>query len=134
MTVDSMLVDSSVWIEASKSGNKTGGKLKSLLLNPEQVLYTSKIIQLEVAQGAKTREQFSTIWDGFLGLDFLDIHENHWQFCALNFFKCRKAGLTVSTFDCLIATLAQQYHTSLWSLDKVFQKIAPILGIEIIDM
>ncbi|HMO16744.1 MAG TPA: PIN domain-containing protein [Oligoflexia bacterium] len=129
-----MLVDSSVWIESSKPKSKSGNILKNLLINPEQVIYTSKIIQLEVSQGARTREQFSVIWDGFLGLDFLEINDNHWQICALNFFKCRKAGLTISTIDCLIATLAQQYHVSLWSLDKIFSHIAPVLGIELVSL
>ncbi len=129
-----MLVDSSVWIEASRTKSKESKKLKQILFSPKEIIYTSKIIQLEVSQGAKTREQFSIIWDGFLGLEFLEINSTHWQKCALNFFKCRRAGITVSTIDCLIGTLAQQNNVSLCTFDKIFKKISPILGIEIVEL
>lgn len=126
-----MLVDSSVWIESARSKSKVATSLKKVLIDQKNVIYTTKIIQLEVSQGARTREQFSIIWDGFLGLNFLEFKESFWQICALNFYKCRRSGITISTVDCMIATLAQQYHISLWSLDKIFNKAAPILGIDL---
>lgn len=127
-----MLVDSSVWISASKSGTPESKKLKALLLDQGVEILTSKIIQLEVSQGARTNEQFTVLWEGFENLRLLPIVDTHWKQSAINFFKCRKKGITISTIDCLIATLAQQYNVTLWSLDKVFKQVAPILGVEVI--
>lgn len=127
-----MLVDSSVWIFAAKSGTSESKLLKSLLQDQTQEVHTCKIVQLEVSQGARTRDQFSVLWEGFQSLKMLQIQDVHWQMSALNFFKCKKKGLSISTVDCLLATLAQQYHVPLWSLDKVFMKMAPILGVEVV--
>ena len=127
-----MLVDSSVWISASKVGTLESKLLKSLLLDESKDVFTCRIIQLEVSQGARTRHQFSVLWEGFQNLKMLPIQDLHWKMSALNFFKCRKKGLTVSTIDCLLATMSQQYHIPLWSLDNVFVKMAPILGIEVV--
>lgn len=127
-----MLVDSSVWISASRSGTPESNDLKTLLLNQNKEIYTTKLIQLEVSQGARTSEQFTVLWEGFENLKLLSIENQHWKQSATNFFKCRKKGITISTIDCLIATLAQQYNVTLWSLDKVFKQIAPILGVEVI--
>ena len=129
-----MLVDSSIWIEAAKPKSKESKTLKNLLLNPKEIIHTSKIIQLEVSQGSRTREQFSVIWDGFLGLEFLEVEETHWKFSALNFFKCKRSGISLSTIDCIIATIAQQHNVSLWTLDKIFSKVAPVLGIEVVKL
>ena len=128
-----MLVDSSVWISAAKSGTPESKKLKALLLDQSVEIFTSKIIQLEVSQGARTNEQFTVLWEGFENLQLLPIEDTHWKQSAINFFKCRKKGITISTIDCLIATLAQQYNATLWSLDKVFKQVAPILGVEVIN-
>lgn len=128
-----MLVDSSVWISAAKSGTPESKKLKALLLDQSVEIFSSKIIQLEVSQGARTNEQFTVLWEGFENLRLLSIEDTHWKQSAINFFKCRKKGITISTIDCLIATLAQQYNRSLWSLDKVFKQVAPVLGIEVIN-
>lgn len=124
------LVDSSVWIAAQNTKNKEYKILKNLLEDNEQAIYTAKIIQVEVSQGAKTPEQMAKLWEGFLGLEFLEITNHHWLMSAQNFFKCRKKGISLSTIDCMIATIAQSYGVPLWSNDKIFAAISPILGFE----
>ncbi len=125
-----MLVDSSIWIEASKSNSKISKKLSEALKNPKAAIYTTNIIQLEVCQGARTKEQFLKLWDGFLALEFLEFKDQFWQISAVNYFKCKKRGITLSTVDCMIATLAQQYSIPLWSNDKIFKRINSVLGFE----
>lgn len=126
-----MLVDSSVWIAASSPRKKECKQLKELLVNKGHQLCISQIIRLEVAQGARSKEQFNKLWNGFSSLVMLEVKESHWQMVAFNFMKCRSKGISISTNDCLIATLAQQYHVPLWSLDKIFQKVQPVLGLEL---
>lgn len=125
-----VLVDSSVWIDASRKSSKLGPKLSKLILGEETVFYT-KIIQTEVAQGARTHTEFQTIWENFLGFDELVVWDEHWEQSAWNYFRCRKKGLTTSTVDCLIATLSVTYRVPLWTHDKLFLQLQPIIGFDL---
>ncbi len=124
-----MLVDSSVWIAAASSKNPECLKLKRMIARGEWIV-VAKPIQVEVCQGARTELEFHRLWESFLGFDFLELTDLIWGEAAWNYLKCRKKGLTVTTVDCLIATLAKEYRVPLWSLDGVFQKIQPVIGFE----
>lgn len=125
-----VLVDSSVWIAASSEKNKECLKLKRRIQSDEPI-YIVKPIQVEVSQGARSEEEFHRLWQGFQGFEFLEITDRIWGLSSWNFFRCRKKGITLSTLDSLIATLAREYHVPLWSLDGVFKKVQPILGFEL---
>jgi predicted nucleic acid-binding protein len=125
-----VLVDSSVWIAAANPKNKECLALKRMIANNE-LIYVARPIQAEVCQGARSEEEFHRLWEAFLGFDFLEITDRHWGLSAWNYFRCRKKGITLSTLDCLIATLAKEYQVALWSVDRCFEKIQPILGLEL---
>ncbi len=125
-----ILVDSSVWIAAANPRNKECLNLRRLILRNE-LLYVVKPIQVEVCQGARTEEEFHKLWDAFLGFEFLDVTDRLWGLSAFNYFKCRKKGITLSTVDCLIATLAKEHGVEHWSLDKCFKAMAPVIGLEL---
>jgi predicted nucleic acid-binding protein len=125
-----VLIDSSVWIAAASSKNKECLKLKRLIKSDE-LIYVARPIQTEVCQGARSESEFHLLWEGFLGFEFLEITDRHWGLSALNYFRCRKKGLTLTTLDCLIATLAGDYRIPLWSLDRAFKKVQPLIGFEL---
>jgi predicted nucleic acid-binding protein len=125
-----VLIDSSVWIAGSNPKNKECLTLKRLMRQNEAI-YIARPIQVEVSQGAKTTEQFHELWEAFLGFEFLEITDRIWGISAWNYFSCRKKGLTISTMDCLIGTLAHEYRLPLWSLDKSFEKMRSIIGFEL---
>ena len=125
-----VLIDSSIWIAAASSKNKECLELKRLIQKNE-LIFIIRPVQVEVCQGVKTEEQFSKLWDAFLGFQFLEVIDRHWYLSAYNYFKCRKKGITLSTMDCLIATLAAEYKVPLWTLDKCFKLMQPILGFEL---
>jgi predicted nucleic acid-binding protein len=124
-----VIVDSSVWISASKTASKEHSKLKRLIQGNTPI-FVAKPIIVEVCQGARTQEQFYALWDSFLGFDCLPLDDYSWSLSAWNYFVCKKAGLTISTIDCLIATLAKENRIPLWSLDNCFKAMRPILGFE----
>lgn len=125
-----ILIDSSVWV-AGQNPKKPECLILKRMISNNELIYTAAPIQTEVCQGAKTEELFNRLWDSFLGFEFLEIENRHWGLSAWNYFKCRKAGLTPSTMDCLIATLAREYHVPLWTLDRHFEKVSSILGFEL---
>ena len=124
-----VLVDSSVWIDAAKPKSKHKGRLSQMIAS-EIICYTNPI-QTEVCQGARTKNDFEKLWDAFLGFQLLPIRDHHWEQCAWNYFRCRKKGMTVSTIDCMIATIARNYRVPLWTLDKLFKKTQPIIGFDL---
>lgn len=126
----SVLVDSSVWIDAAKPTSKNKRRL-SELIHSEEIICYSNPIQAEVCQGARTQREFEKLWDAFLGFHPLEVKKSHWEQTAWNYFRCRKKGISVSTIDCLIATTAQSYRVPLWTLDKVFTKMQPVLGFDL---
>ena len=124
-----VLVDSSVWIAAANSKNRECLELKRMIVSNE-LIYLTRPIQAEVCQGARSSEEFHKLWDAFLGFEFLEITDRHWGLSAWNYFQCQKKGITLSTLDCLIATLAKEYRVPLWSIDKCFTQIQSIIGFE----
>jgi predicted nucleic acid-binding protein len=126
----SVLVDSSVWIDGAKPNGKAKARLSSLIRGNDIICY-AKPIQVEVCQGARSQREFEKVWDAFQGFQLLPLSDYHWELSAWNYFRCRKAGLTVSTMDCLIATVANSYRVRLWTLDKLFEKIKPIVGFDV---
>jgi predicted nucleic acid-binding protein len=126
----SILVDSSLWICASKTKSKESWQLKNLI-KENYPLFVILPIQVEVCQGAKTKQEYDKLWDSFLGFNFLEITPYHWEKSAWNYFKCRKQGLAVTTIDCLIATCSLEYRIKLWTLDKDFSYMSKALGFEL---
>ena len=124
-----VLVDSSVWIAAANPRNAECSLLRRMILQNE-LIHAVRPIQVEVCQGAKTEAEFHKLWNAFLGFDFLEITDKHWGLSAWNYYKCRKKGITLSTLDCLIATMGKEHGVPVWSLDKSFHQIAPVIGVE----
>ncbi len=123
------LVDSSVWIAASRADNKECLQLKRLIQGGE-ALYITRLIQVEVCQGAKTEELFHSLWESFLGFPVLEITDALCGHSAYHYFRCRKKGLTLTTLDCLIATMASHNKVPLWTLDKTLRKASSLIGFE----
>ena len=126
-----VLVDSSVWIAASRKDSPQAKSLGRLLRADEVEVYTTELIRVEVTQGARTTEEFERLWLGLNALQPLSFSENSYQKSAWNYFRLRKQGISIATIDCLIGTLAAEHKVSLWSLDKVFKRISPLLGFEL---
>ncbi len=128
-----VLVDSSVWIAASNPRTTACLHLKSFILRGGPIVI-AKPIQMEVCQGAKTTEQFKKLWESFLGFPILEVTDQTFELAAWNYFRCRRKGLTLSSMDCLIATLSLQYRVALWSEDKIFQKLEKTLGLSLFSI
>lgn len=126
----SVLVDSSVWIAAQNPKNKECLQLKRLLRSEAEIICI-RPIQVEVCQGARSPEAFHRIWDSMLAFNFIEVTDQLWGKSAWNFFMCRKNGVTPTTLDCLVATVAKENSLKLWSLDRDFKEMRKILEFSI---
>lgn len=124
-----MLVDSSVWIAAASPRNPECAALKRMIAGGE-LLHVTRLVQMEVSQGARDANQMQRLWDSFEGFPALVLEDRHYALAATHYFRCRKRGVTPSSVDCLIATLAADYHVPLWTLDAGFDDLQPVIGFE----
>jgi predicted nucleic acid-binding protein len=124
-----VLVDTSVWI------NYINGKdsaqvvyLDTLLENPLAVGLT-KLIYLEILQGAKNQKSFDQFKAYFSGQNFYTFDDDLKSHTAAAqiYFDCRKKGITIrSTIDCLISQCAIENNLVLLHNDKDFIQIARV--------
>ena len=124
-----VLVDSSVWIAAARPRNPECLHLKRLIRAGEPI-YVTRVIQMEVSQGARSETELRDLWDALEGFPRIEVEEKHWALCAWNYSRCRKRGITPSSIDCLIATVAAGARIPLWTLDRAFDDMQPVVGFE----
>jgi len=69
-------------------------------------------------------EEKETIQRLFRGVHWLSVSDDHWHKAAEMVFDLRRKGITSSSIDILIATLAIEYRCSLLHKDSHFELIA----------
>jgi predicted nucleic acid-binding protein len=120
-----ILVDSSVWVDFfSASPGRAGGELRRMIEKNEPFALTGVVVA-EILQGL-TRdsdriEQFLAQWDRLEPRGF----ETYRQAAAI-YRAARARGISLTTIDTLIAAVALENGTSVFSLDQDFSRIARI--------
>ena len=126
-----VLVDSSIWIAAQDRKSACFWELSRLLRSAKDEVLTSELIRLEVSQGAKNEQIQTLLWQGFEGLKFLELNAAVYRSASSNYLRCRKNGITPTTIDCLLATLARENGVALWSLDQNLKRMAKVIGFDV---
>ena len=130
---DKFLIDTSAWIASfRKSGNE---KLKEKIihaLDSDSVLITD-IIKLELLQGCLDRKEYETMKSRLNAVENLTLNSTVWDMAFNAGFRLRRKGITVSTVDIIIASIAGAYGCTLLHHDRHFRFIATELPIGIMD-
>ena len=122
-----VLVDTSVWISFFRKGRSPEARHLDGLLELGTVV-TCAPIRAEVVSGAKTEGEFRQIRDLFSGLQVLESSQEVWDRLEAARFTLARRGIQASLIDLMIGSLSQIYHVPLWSLDKDFDRIRPVLS------
>ena len=120
-----ILVDSSVWISAWKGVDASLTSKLSELIELEEV-GINPLIRMELLQGAsdtKHQNQIRVLLDP---VPIQEISSEIWYGTPVFSLQQRQKGVTLTTVDCLIAYQAKILNASLWSLDRVFEKISGV--------
>ena len=120
-----ILVDSSVWISAWKGADTFLVNRLSELIELEEV-GINPFIRMELLQGAshtKHQNQLKVLLDP---VPTQEISSEVWEGAPVFSLQQRQKGVTLTTVDCLIAYHAKILGASLWSLNRVFEKISGI--------
>jgi predicted nucleic acid-binding protein len=125
-----ILVDSSVWVDFfSSSPGAAGRELRRLIADAEPICLTGLIIA-EVLQGLTREveriEAYLRLWELAEPRGF-DSYRN----AARLFRFARSKGVTLTTVDTLIATVALEQSAIVFTLDKDFGRISVLAGLAI---
>jgi predicted nucleic acid-binding protein len=123
-----ILVDSSVWVDFfSSSPGISGGELRRMIEDSEPLALTGVVVA-EVLQGltrdASTIAQFLAQWDMLEPSGF-----ETYRTAAAIYRTARGKGMSLTTIDTLIAAVALEHKTSVFTLDRDFSRIALITGL-----
>ena len=125
-----ILVDTSVWIDFfSRSPGRAGNELRRMIDEVEPFVLTGVIV-LKILQGL-TRdvhriESFLSQWEMIEPNGFSTYRE------ASSISRlARSKGISVTSIDSLIASIALEHHASLFSLDKDFLRIARLTSLRL---
>ena len=125
-----ILVDSSVWVDFfSSSPGLAGGELRRMIEESEHFALAGVVVA-EVLQGltrdAGSIEQFLAQCDILEPRGFETYRE-----AAAIYRAARAQGISLTTIDTLIATIALEHGASVFTLDQDFSRIARITRLEL---
>jgi predicted nucleic acid-binding protein len=118
-----ILVDTSVWIDFFSSSPGIGGDELRRMIDEVEPFALAGIVVTEILQGLRRDvhriEHFLSLWDMLEPRGFATYRE-----ASAISRLARSKGISLTTVDTLITTIAIENHATLFSLDKDFSRIA----------
>jgi predicted nucleic acid-binding protein len=131
--VEIVLVDTSAWIELSRTSRSSVALELRSLIERNAPLASTEPIAMELLAGARTdklRRQTRKMLNYFKHIPFdstVDFPE-----AARIFRDCRAAGVTPrNQIDCMIAAVALRTDAAILSADSDFDQIASVTGLKL---
>ena len=127
------LVDTSVWIEGLRPhGSLSIQSLLKPLIVSGQTAITGWII-LELMTGLRSGERKESLLQWLAPISRLTFESSWWDDAWEHAARLRKAGVSPTAADCLIATVAIKHDVSLIHCDGDFEAMKPTLALRTID-
>jgi predicted nucleic acid-binding protein len=118
-----ILVDSSVWIDFLNSNRGPAGNELERLIRSDAPLALAGVIVTEVLQGL--RRDVAEVARLLAGWPLIEPGGFATYVVAASIFRqARGRGLTLSTVDALLASLAIEYQAALFTVDRDFARLA----------
>ena len=123
MSRNLVLVDSSVWIDAARSGTDapSTGELVTLLGQGRAAMAWP--VWVELYQGARGRREEESLDRWRRTCVWLDFDDDCWLIAARTARACRHAGVNVPLGDLLVHACADRHGVGLLERDHHFAKI-----------
>lgn len=132
MSVENVLVDTSIWVDYFRGkSDQVAEKLDQIL--SENEVYVPKIVLAELIQGAKSEKEISVIQDFCDAFHVVDQSENSWLEAGRLSYRLKKQGKNSHLIDCYIAVIAKEHHCAVYTLNRHFQDIKGILDINLVQ-
>lgn len=125
-----VLVDTSVWIEATRRNGELAYKVGLENLLEEYEAAWCGPVKLEFMGGARQQDRKKLeFW--FECIPYRSIEERHWEAAKHNAWKLRDKGHTLPWNDILIATLAIDLDCRVYAKDKHLETMTKELGLRL---
>ena len=125
-----ILVDSSVWIDFLSSRPGPAGKELRRLIEEGAPVAVTGVVVAEILQGLKRdverTENYLSLFDLLEASGF-----ETYRHAAALFRLARSRGVSLTTTDAVIATIAAENDAAVFSLDRDFVRMAHIAGLKL---
>jgi hypothetical protein len=127
-----VLVDSCIWIEASRAKGDLQVKLALEALLQENEATFCGPIKLEVLGGARqpSRKSLSFFFEA---VPYIPLEESDWQRAVELNWRLRDKGLALPWNDVLIAALSRRCDCRVYSIDRHFELLRDHAGIALYE-
>ena len=118
---ESVLLDTSVWIDALRGKTPEIVALTRELLNDDRVLTCGPVI-FEINRGLRysERKRITSLFDALIRLP---VEEGVWEQAGDLDASLRRKGITIPPMDILIAQICRHHDVSLFTLDEHFSLV-----------
>jgi len=123
-----ILVDSSVWIEATRKNGDETLKAELVLLLEKRRTAMAWPVWVELFQGAKGRREEENLQGWRMISHWLEFDPACWQLAAEVARACQRAGVNVPFGDVLVFACARRHKVELLECDKHFAMICKVLA------
>lgn len=121
-----ILVDTSIWIKFFREIQALESVHLDELLQVRGVR-TCAPVHAEVLSGAPSQRERSRLRDFFSAIPTLELPADLWEEVEEARFQLARRGRQTSLIDLMIACVAREHQTPLWSLDEDFSLIEPVV-------
>lgn len=129
-----VLVDTSAWIEFFNHPSSRWGEVLDLLLGEERVCTTDLVIA-EVVSGAKNRSEFERLRADFKKLPLVSFLPSLWDQMLESRWQLKRRGVTgIGIPDLMVAHIALAHRKILFTLDRDFLRMRPVLTLELLEL
>jgi tRNA(fMet)-specific endonuclease VapC len=131
MSVDKVIVDTSVWIDYFRGGDLLLSQMVDEIINGGEVCVPG-IVLAELIQGAGSEREILIIADMIETFTFLELGPGHgaWVEAGRLSYDMKKAGAAVHLADCLIAVLARKNGCRVVTRDRHFHALKSLAKVE----
>lgn len=119
--MESVLLDTSIWIDALQGKTPNIVALAQGLLNDDRALTCGPVI-FEIKRGLRSpeRKKILPLFDALIRLSF---DEAMWDAAGDLDASLRKKGVTIPPMDVLIAQICRHHKVALFTLDEHFRLV-----------
>jgi predicted nucleic acid-binding protein len=131
VSVDRVLVDTSVWVDYLRGITPDVAERVDLLLSNAEVC-VPKIVLAELLQGARSEREVTAVEDFPEAFTIIDQGPDTWLKAGRLSRRLKSRGQTIHLIDCYIAVIADENGCAVLTLDEHFREIQKVLPVRLL--